>query len=82
MELTRLVMLPLQWAAELVDKNVTPYFFLKFVVRKTRDWKEDNGEFQDYLIVWAMAAVAANNKTTGKTRSQLHIPFNSYCREQ
>ena len=75
MELTCLVMLPLQWVEDLVEKNCTPYSFLKFVVRKTRNWKEDKGGFQDYIVAWAVAAFSANNKTMEKTRSQLHIPL-------
>jgi len=59
-------MVPLRLAAELMDKNCTPYSFLKFFVRKTRDWKEDDVEFQDYLIVWAVEAISVDNKTTGK----------------
>jgi len=71
-DLTRLVMIPLKWAADLIDKDPSPYKILVYIVRKTNDWADEDEEYQDYLVAWAVAACTADNKTNGKTRSQMH----------
>ena len=72
---TRMVMIPMKWAAELVDKNATPHAFLSFVEHKTKEWDVDDGEYQTYLVNWAMAACLATNKNNGKSTSQLSSPL-------
>jgi len=74
-EFTRLVMIPQKWAADIIDRNPTPYAFFNYVHNHTKDWDADAGEYHDYLLAWAVAACTADNKTTGKTRSQLHTPL-------
>ena len=66
-------MLPLKWAADFIDKNPSPYKFLVYIVRKTNDWADEDEEYQDYLVAWPVAACTADNKTNGKTRSQMHL---------
>ena len=40
-------------------------------MRKTKDWADEDEEYQDYLVAWAVAACTTDNKTNGKNRSQI-----------
>ena len=64
----RSVLLPIKWAAELLDLHLHPHQFLKFIVDKTVGW---TGREEKYLIDWARAACTAQNKTNGYKSSQL-----------
>ena len=48
----RSVLLPIKWAAELLDLHLHPHQFLKFIVDKTVGW---TGREEKYLIDWARA---------------------------
>ena len=71
-EITRLVILPVKWEAELADINPTPHTFLQFIENKKKDRVDTDGEYHDYLVAWSLVACNAENKTSVKSRSQLH----------
>lgn len=50
MDITRMVMIPIKWAAELVDRNATPLEFAQIIEHKTSGWDTSDGEYHDYLL--------------------------------
>ena len=54
-----MVMIPLKWAGELIEKNLTPHDFVLFVEEKTKNWTANDGEYEDYLLNLATAACMA-----------------------
>ena len=60
---TRIVIFPLKLAADLVNKSPTPHEFQKYILEQRKEWKTEDGDFEDYLLFWAAVACTATNKT-------------------
>lgn len=46
-DFTRMVMLPLKWVADIVDKNSTPHAFLQYNKNNTSGWAAGDGKYQE-----------------------------------
>ena len=79
MELTRSLLIPTKWAAELVDVHPSPWEFLEFMRDKTNSWSATEQQAADFIFDWARAACGAANKST-KSSSQLGIDVPDFDR--
>ena len=50
------VMLPLKWAAEMIEKHPYPNEFLELIFKKTVGWLDAENKLADYLITWSVTA--------------------------
>ena len=67
------VMIPLKWAARMIEKHPYPNEFVEFIFKKTVGWSDTENKLVDYLIIWAVVACNLKNKTSGKAISQVGL---------
>ena len=66
-----LVMIPVKWAAGMMEQHPYPKEFLDYILQQTAEWSDAEKVSADFIVNWAVAACNATNKTSGKALSQL-----------
>ena len=72
--MSKVVLIPVGWAAEIIDSHMQPHDFIEFVMDKCEKW-EGEEIFEEYLTDWAMAACVAGNKSNLTKTSQMGTPL-------
>ena len=71
-ELTREVLFPIKWSAEIIDTHTHPYEFYAFIMDKCEDWMGPEN-YEEYISNWTMAVLSHVRLTTNRLRTLINI---------
>ena len=68
-----MVLIPLKWAAELVGRDMHPWYFASFLLEKVKECSDKEAETYSYTMDWVVTEYTVFNKTSDKETSQVGL---------